>query len=103
MQKSKQYVGLDKDLNGGMTDTGKIIREAQIFGLIPESETCEGWMAHDIEALWEKVHAAWQPYGFKVASLPEDLQSRFMRIQNEAIKRAKHAGWSAENDFASDT
>ncbi len=26
MPETKRYVGIDKDLNGGMTDTGKIAR-----------------------------------------------------------------------------
>ena len=43
MQTDKRYVGIDKDINGGMTTTGKIIRDAWIFGILPETETCEGW------------------------------------------------------------
>ncbi len=52
MLKPKSYVGLDNDINGGMTDTGKIIRDAWAFGLIPEDETCKGWLPHQIETLW---------------------------------------------------
>ncbi|MEZ5449557.1 MAG: hypothetical protein R3E89_11405 [Thiolinea sp.] len=31
------------DLNGGMTTIGKMIRDAWLFDLIPETETCENW------------------------------------------------------------
>ena len=37
------YPGIDKDRYGGMTDIGRIIRDAWVFGLIPETETGIGW------------------------------------------------------------
>ena len=91
--KSKRYVGIHNDLNGGMTDTGKIIRDAWVFGIIPESETCEGWVAQGIESLWIKVDKQWERYGFLVSNLPEALRQRFIRIHNKAFKKAKAAGW----------
>lgn len=103
MQDPKRYVGIDKDINGGMTATGKIIRDAWIFGLLPETETCEGWLAQGIEALWEKVNAEWEKYGFRVGAMPEDLRERFLRIQAEAMARAKAAGWSGEGELAADS
>ncbi|HHJ13042.1 MAG TPA: hypothetical protein ENJ79_01510 [Gammaproteobacteria bacterium] len=98
MKEQKRYVGIDKDINGGMTDTGKIIRDAWVFGLIPETETCEGWLAQGIEDLWRKVQEEWEKYGFQVAQLPPDLQERFMRIQEQAVQRARAAGWDPELD-----
>lgn len=103
MQDPKRYVGIDKDINGGMTATGKIIRDAWIFGLLPETETCEGWLAQGIEALWEKVNAEWEKYGFRVGAMPQDLRERFLRIQAEAMARAKAAGWSGEGELAADS
>lgn len=94
--KNKKYVGIDAEINGGMTDTGKIIRDAWAFGLIPETETCAGWLAQGIEDLWKKVNAEWEKYGFLVSNLPDDIRARFDRIQNDAIKRAKAAGWNPE-------
>lgn len=102
MRDPKRYVGIDNDLNGGMTDTGKIIRDAWVFGLIPESETCEGWLAQGIEGLWEKVNAEWEKHGFLVSALPDDLREKFMRIQAAAIARAKAAGWSGHFELAGD-
>ncbi len=38
----KRYAGTDKDIDGGMTVAGRIIRDAWAFGIIHETETCEG-------------------------------------------------------------
>lgn len=94
MPHSKPYVGIDKDLYGGMTDIGKIIRDAWAFGLIPETETCEGWQAYQLEELWQKVDDEWRKYGFRVANLPPEIRERYLRIQKAALERARAAGWS---------
>ena len=99
----KKYVGIHNDIKGGMTDTGKIIRDAWIFGIIPETETCEGWLSQAIEDLWQKTNNEWEKYGFSVSKLPEELKQRFMRIQAEAIKTAKEKGWNPELEIADDT
>ncbi len=95
---TKRYVGIDKDINGGMTDTGRIIRDAWAFGLIDESETCEGWAPQGIEDLWGKVNQEWEKYGFRVSQLPDDLREKYLRIQEVALQRARDAGWDAELD-----
>ena len=102
MPELKRYVGIDKDSHGGMTDTGKIIRDAWVFGLIDESETCENWTVQGIESLWEKVNQNWERYGFRVAELPSDLRQRFDRIQADAVARARATGWDPEKDVAED-
>ena len=102
MQSPQRYVGIDNDLNGGMTPTGKIIRDAWVFGLLPETETCEGWLPQGIEALWEKVDAEWEKWGFSVAALPDDLQDRFKRIHAAGMERARAAGWDGEQELAGD-
>ena len=95
---NKRYIGIEKDVNGGMTDTGKIIRDGWVFGIIPETETCEGWTVQGIEDLWRKVQSEWEKYGFLIAGLPLDLRDRFMRIQEIAVKRARAAGWDPDMD-----
>lgn len=102
MARDTRYVGIDKDIRGGMTDTGKIIRDAWVFGIIDESETCAGWNAAGIETLWAKVSAEWERYGFRVGALPEDIRARFDRIQSAAIERAKAAGWDPERELDAD-
>ena len=100
MTDERSYVGIDHDLNGGMTDTGKIIRDGWAFGLIPETETCAGWTVARIEALWQQVQDRWQAYGFRVADLPQPIRDRYLAIQAEAMARARAAGWNPDRDLA---
>ena len=94
--KPDRYVGIDNDINGGMTSIGKIIRDAWVFELIPESETCEGWNLAGIDALLQKVNAEWDKYGCLVSQLPEHLARRHYEIHQKAIEKARAAGWSGE-------
>lgn len=96
----KKYVGIDKDVNGGMTQAGKIVRDAWVFGLLEEGETCEGWSATQVERLWVEVNAEWEKYGWQVNGLPDELRARFMRIQKAAVVTAREAGWNPDLDIA---
>lgn len=96
MSKHKLYAGIDNDVHAGMTDIGKIIRDAWMFGIIPESETCTGWDYGRLEQLYDQVHKAWQPFGHMVNRLPPDLRERHERIHSAAIERARKAGWNVE-------
>ena len=98
MPEQKSYVGIDKDINGGMTDTGKIIRDAWVFGLIPETETCAGWSYGRIEQLYDQVSKAWEPYGQLASKLPDDLRERHARIYATAVQGAREQGWNPELD-----
>jgi hypothetical protein len=99
---SETYVGVYNDLHGGMTSTGTIIRDAWVFGLIPEEETCEGWKAADVQMLYDKVSAAWEPYGHMVSQLPPELREKHTRIYDAAIARAQADGWVPGQDMDSD-
>ena len=103
MHPSKTYAGIDKDEGAGMSPTAKIVRDGWAFGLIPETETCEGWQAHRIEALWVQVNAEWEKYGFRVGEMPEDLRARYLRIQNAAVERAKAQGWTGAGELEDDS
>ncbi|MFK5986614.1 MAG: hypothetical protein QM479_14485 [Pseudomonadota bacterium] len=96
MTKPKQYVGIDKDINGGMTTIGKIIRDAWVFELIPESETCENWNLAGIDALLQKVNDEWDKYGCLASQLPEKLFQRHQQIHRMGMQKAQAAGWSGE-------
>lgn len=96
--KPDKYVGIDKEVNGGMTTIGKIIRDAWVFGLIPETETCEGWNYAGIDALLDKVNAEWDKYGCLVSHLPEELYERHQKIHGEALSKAREAGWRGEHE-----
>ena len=96
MSKPEKYIGIDNDIHGGMTEIGKIIRDAWVFELIPESETCAGWNAAGIDSLLDKVNREWDKYGCLVRNLPEPLKERHQRIYEQAIERAKAAGWDPD-------
>ena len=96
MAKPDTYVGIDNDVQGGMTTIGKIIRDAWVFELIPESETCEGWNLAGVDALLQKVNAEWDKYGCLVSHLPKELFERHQKIHGIAVVKARKAGWCGE-------
>jgi hypothetical protein len=98
MSKPDLYVGIDNDINGGMTSIGKIIRDAWVFELVSETETCEGWNLAGIDALLQKVNAEWDKYGCMVSLLPEPLATRHREVHARALQKAKAAGWSGEHE-----
>lgn len=95
-EQRNRYAGIDVDEQGGLTDAGRIIRDAWVFGLIPETETCRGWTLDQLNNLYDQVSAAWAPYGHLVSKLPPELQARHQRIYNAAIQRARESGWDPE-------
>jgi hypothetical protein len=94
------YPGIDKDDMGGMTDRGRILRDAWAFGLEPETETGAGWTRKRFEDLWAQVEQEWQRYDFRVGNLPDEMRARFERIQAEALTAARAAGWDPDGDLA---
>ena len=102
-ERKDRYVGIDDDLFGGMTTIGKTIRDARVFGLIPEDETCKGWNLAGIDSLLQKVNAEWDKYGCLVSYLPGELFERHQRIHGEAVKKAKELGWDGDYETHSDT
>jgi hypothetical protein len=94
----KIYQGIDKDPSGGMTPTGNIIRDAWVFGIIPETETCAGWTLQGIDALYDKVTEAWAPYGHLASRLPPPLRERHERIYQAAVQEARKVGWPPDLD-----
>jgi hypothetical protein len=94
--KEKIYHGIDKDPSGAMNPTGNVIRDAWVFGLIPETETCEGWTVQGIDALYDKVTKAWEPYGHLASNLPPELREKHQRIYDMAVSNAREKGWNPE-------
>jgi hypothetical protein len=95
MRHDRTYVGLNND---GMSPTAIIILDAKLFGLLPESETCEGWAYGRLEALYDKVTAAWEPYGHLASHLPPELRERHAKLYEHAIRHARERGWDAGID-----
>ncbi len=102
MSKPDLYVGLDNDQFGGMSEIGKVIRDARVFGLIADDETCKGWDISRINSLKHSVDSEWDKYGCMVSQLPEDLLKRHQEIHTSAITKAKELGWSGEFEISSD-
>jgi hypothetical protein len=102
MSSLKRYAGLRAEPYGGMSPTGNIIRDAWVFGLLPETEDCAGWTQQGIEALYDKVSNAWGPYGHLASNLPPELRERHARIYAAAVEHARRSGWSPELDAEAD-
>jgi len=100
--RNKTYMGIDKDPNGAMNPTGNIIRDAWVFGLLPETETCEGWSTQRVEALYDQVSAEWDKYGHMVSNLPPELGVRHRAIYDAAVARARELGWDPDEAFNDD-
>lgn len=96
MARPNTYVGINNELNGGMTTIGKIIRDAWTFNLLPDTETCEGWNLAGIDALLDKVNAEWDKYGCLVSHLPPELAERHKKFHDAAIANARESGWCGE-------
>lgn len=94
------YPGLYNDDYEGMTDIGRIIRDAWVLGVLPEGETCEGWGYDRLQQLYNEVHEAWEPYGHLVSHLPSEVRERHERIHGLAFQRARELGW--EPDMSDD-
>jgi hypothetical protein len=102
LDNEQKYVGVDNDENGGMTASGRIIRDAWVFGILPEAERCEGWGLQALTGLYEKVSDAWEPYGHLPSRLPPDLFERHRRIYEEAMRIAREKGWDPEQSLDGD-
>ena len=96
MMNEQFYVGILEDQDGGLTHLGRIIIDAWVFGILPESETCAGWNYSQMQNLYEKVYAAWEPYAHLPSRLPADLQRRHAKLYAQVIDSAKIKGWNAE-------
>ncbi len=97
------YEGIHNDKFGGMTQLGQIIKDAWAFRIIEETETCEGWPLHKIEAIWDKVHEAKHKAGPSVSFWPKEVQERHARIHQEAVVVAREKGWSPNSDIVDES
>lgn len=96
------YPGIDQDPKGAMNPTGNIIRDAWVFELIPETETCAGWTPARIQELYERVTAAWAPYAHLPSRLPPNLLERHRRIYDAAVEAARSSGWDPDSALEDD-
>lgn len=95
MTSPQTYVGLNADKHG-ITQLGRVVLDARIFGFIAETEDCAGWDLGRMQALVERVGHEWDKHGNLPSRLPPELGERHTRFYAEAIARAKEHGWDAE-------
>ncbi len=49
-----KYVGLDQDRHG-ITQLGRVVLDARVFGFIPDAQDCAGWNLGQMQVLMDKV------------------------------------------------
>ena len=96
---NKIYPGLSNDLNGGLTPLGKVVMDAWVFDLLPETEDCAGWDLGRMQGLYDSVYQAWVPFGHLPSKLPEELRDRHGRIYAAAMEKARAIGWDPETEY----
>jgi len=90
------YIGAELDENFGMTMLARTVRDAWVFGLLPEGQTCVGHTSGQMQVLLGQVAQAWEPYGHLPSRLPPELAQRHGRIHGVAIVAARARGWDPE-------
>lgn len=90
------YAGVTEDENAGLTHLGRMVRDAWVFGILPESETCAGWDGTQMQNLYERVYRAWEPYAHLPSRLPDELRLKHEKIYAEAILLAREKGWDTD-------
>jgi hypothetical protein len=90
---TRPRLGVASAPDHGVTMTGRIIRDAWVFGLLPEGDGYAGQTAADMQRLYDGVHQAWAPYGQLPSRLPPELAERHARIHREALPRSTDPDW----------
>ena len=90
------YCGIDRDEYGGMTPIGNIIKDAWVFGILPEDETCENWAYSRLQVIHDQTKHEWDKYGCLVSNLPDELRQRHARIYQQAMDAARECGWDPD-------
>ncbi len=92
MNPKTTYVGFHRDRHG-ITQIGRIVLDAWLFGLIPREEDCAGWTLQRLQQLMERVHQEWDKYGNLPSLLPPELKARHAELYDWATRRARELGW----------
>ena len=91
------YPGFYQDSHG-MTALSRVVLDAWLFGLLPESEDCAGWDLQRMQKLMGEVEQEWDKYGNLPSFLPPELRQRHAELYDTATERAKSRGWDPELD-----
>jgi len=95
MQNKMTYPGFHKDSHG-MTTLSRVVLDAWLFGILPETEDCAGWDLQRMQKLMGEVEQEWDKYGSLPSFLPPELRQRHAELYEKATERAKTLGWNPE-------
>lgn len=95
--KKLTYCGLNQD-HHGITQLGRIVLDARVFGLIDDTEDCSGWDLARMQMLMQKIEERWDKFGNLPSRLPDELRARHTTIYTAATARARQHGWNPELD-----
>lgn len=95
MKSQPVYPGLENDSHG-ITQLGRIVLDARVFGLIADEENCAGWNLQRMQLLTNQVGARWDEFGNLPSRLPDDLRARHGEIYTRATAHARAHGWDPE-------
>jgi hypothetical protein len=95
MNSPPSYPGLHADRHG-LTQLGRIVLDARVFGLVPDDEQCAGWSLGRMQELSQRVEREWDRYGNLPSRLPPELAQRHRQVYDQAISQARAGGWDPE-------
>lgn len=93
--KSMLYIGFNEDTHG-ITMLGRVVLDARLFGLIPDTEDCKGWDLTRMQKLMYQNEALWDQYGNLPSRLPDELRRRHAELYAWATERGRERGWDPE-------
>lgn len=91
----KVYCGFNAD-NHGITQLGRVVLDAWLFGLLPETEDCAGWDSQRMQLLMQQVEERWDEYRGLPSMLPPELLAKHTELYSWATERARNRGWDPE-------
>ncbi len=92
---AQTYCGYHNDKHG-MTQLGRIVLDAWLFGFLPESDDCTDWDSGRMQSLMDQVEKEWDKYGNLPSRLPAELRQRHVEIYSKAMADARNRGWNPE-------
>ncbi len=95
MPNKMTYPGFHQDSHG-MTVLSRVVLDAWLFGLLPETEDCAGWDLQRMQNLMGEVEREWDKYGNLPSRLPPELRERHTALYKMAVDRAREKGWDPE-------
>jgi hypothetical protein len=91
------YAGFHHDSHG-LTQLGRVVLDAWVFGLLPREQDCQGWDLGRMQGLMQQVQQHWDLHGGLPSRLPPDLLARHTEYYEWALARARERDWNPEEE-----